>query len=127
MIDRLLRRVLVVAALAFGCLMLINSDAWIAQRNLQRYARTGQLDVQYLTRDLGPDAVPQVVAALPRLPMTMAATAANCLKERYQSYQGNRETYWFEWSLRRAALDQVLPTIGPSTAAPFASCCTCSQ
>lgn len=124
--DRLLRRVLVVAALAFGCLILANSDACIARKNLQRYASTGQLDIPYLTRHLGPDAVPQLVAALPRLPTTMANRAADCLRERYQGHQGNRENHWFEWSLRRAALDQALATIGSGTATLPEPDCTCS-
>ncbi len=44
-------------------LNLINPDAFIARQNLDRYARTGDLDVAYLT-SLSDDAVPQLVRGL---------------------------------------------------------------
>ncbi|WP_083707049.1 DUF4153 domain-containing protein [Intrasporangium flavum] len=44
---------------------LANPEAWVAQRNVDRYAATGNLDVAYLST-LGPDAAPTIVAGLPR-------------------------------------------------------------
>jgi hypothetical protein len=44
---------------------LVNPEAWVAQRNIDRYAATGNLDVAYLST-LGPDAAPTIVAGLPR-------------------------------------------------------------
>lgn len=114
--DRLLRRVLTVAALAFGALILINSDSWIAHQNLQRYSSTGRLDAQYLTNDLGPDAVPVLVGALPKLPAVMAAHIASCLRAKYPGYPDHYEFEWYEWSLRRAALSQAMVTLGTGTA-----------
>ena len=114
--DRLLRRVLAVAGVAFGTLVLINSDSWIADRNLQRYARAGQLDFQYLTDELGPDAVPALVGALPRLPAAMATRVAACLRARYRAPAGHYTARWFEWSLRREALARAIATLGPTGA-----------
>jgi Domain of unknown function (DUF4173) len=113
-LDRLLRRVLAVAAVAFGTLILANSDSWIARQNLERYHRTGQLDVSYLTQGLGPDAVALLVGALPRLPAPMAGHLANCLRARYPATE-RYPTQWFEWNLRRAALNRALATLGPGT------------
>jgi Domain of unknown function (DUF4173) len=108
-IDRLLRRTLAVAALAFGSLILVNSDAWIARKNLQRYAQSGQIDLRYLTNELGPDAVPELVAALPQLPQSLASQSADCIRDRYFARANDRvQTRWFEWSLRRAALNRAL-------------------
>ncbi|WP_281965190.1 DUF4153 domain-containing protein [Serinicoccus marinus] len=52
------------AALASGATFLLviglaNPEAWVAQRNIDRYAETGRLDVGYL-QTLGADAVPTV-------------------------------------------------------------------
>src|SRR5437868_7079914 len=78
-LDRFLRRVMVVSGLALACLVFGNSDAWIARANLLRYARTGRIDIVYLTRNLGADAVPELVSALPRLPAAVAGQIEGCL------------------------------------------------
>ncbi|WP_460627232.1 DUF4153 domain-containing protein [Intrasporangium mesophilum] len=44
---------------------LANPEAWVAQRNIDRYTATGQLDAAYLAT-LGPDAAPTIVGGLPR-------------------------------------------------------------
>jgi hypothetical protein len=60
---------------------LANPEAWVAQRNIDRYRATGMLDGSYL-RTLGPDATPTIVSGLPRelsacivLPYTIAVRA----------------------------------------------------
>lgn len=60
---------------------LANPEAWVAQRNIDRYQATGKLDAPYL-RTLGVDATPAIVAGLPRelsacivLPSAVAARA----------------------------------------------------
>lgn len=110
-LDRLLRRVMVVGALALASLVFGNSDAWIAKENLLRYERTGRIDIVYLTRNLGPDAVPELVAALPRLPAAVAGRIEGCLRQWYGRYPGDADDRWFEWSLRRAALVRALEEI----------------
>jgi hypothetical protein len=64
----------VAAALAFG---LADPDRSIAERNIDRYERTGELDVFYLGR-LSADAAP----ALARLPAPLAQCAAQRLRDR---------------------------------------------
>jgi hypothetical protein len=108
-LDRFLRRVMVVAALALAGLVWGDSATWLARANLLRYARTGQIDLQYLTNGLGPDAVPVLVAELPRLPSTLAARTAVCLRNRYPDQPA--DGHWYEWSLRRAALNRALAQI----------------
>jgi signal transduction histidine kinase len=43
---------------------LANPEAWVAQRNIDRYHATGKLDTAYLS-SLGPDATPTIVSGLP--------------------------------------------------------------
>ena len=43
---------------------LANPEAWVAQRNIERYETTGRLDLEYLS-SLGPDAAPVIDAGLP--------------------------------------------------------------
>jgi hypothetical protein len=44
---------------------LANPEAWVAQRNIERYQATGRLDVAYLST-LGADAAPTIRSGLPR-------------------------------------------------------------
>ncbi len=58
------------AALLSGAVLLLliglaNPQAWVAERNIDRYHATGKLDVPYLS-SLGADARPTIVAGLPR-------------------------------------------------------------
>lgn len=57
------------AALASGAAFLLmiglaNPEAWVAERNIERYEATGKLDLDYLS-SLGPDAAPTLVERLP--------------------------------------------------------------
>ena len=109
--DRLLRRSLVVAAVAVAVLIYGNYDAWIAHADLLRYGRTGRIDVSYLTGGLGADAVPELVRELPRLPRPLAAQIAAGLRARYPQQTRGATERWFEWSLRRAQLEHAANTL----------------
>ncbi|KAA1424650.1 DUF4173 domain-containing protein [Mumia zhuanghuii] len=79
-------------ALLSGALVLlglaaINPDAWIAERNLDRYAETGKVDWAFL-RDLSADAVP----ALAELPPDLQGCALDELPT---------DDDWLEWNLGR--------------------------
>lgn len=109
--DRLLRRSLVVITVALAVLIYGNYDAWIAHADLQRYGRTGRIDVSYLTSGLGPDAVPELVQELPRLPRPVAAQIAAGVRTRYPQQTSGAVGRWFEWSLRRAQLERAMTTL----------------
>jgi two-component system, OmpR family, sensor histidine kinase BaeS len=126
-LDRLMRRVLTAAAIAFAAVVLVNSDALIARQNLQRYSHTGQLDVDYLTGGLGPDAVAPIVSALPSLSAPLATQVTGCLRDRYDSDRHREPTRWFEWNLRRAALYRALAKMDLSAPASSLSTCTTQQ
>jgi signal transduction histidine kinase len=58
------RIALVSGAVALIGLAAINPDAWVAQRNIDRYEATGKLDLDYL-QTLSADAAPVIVDGLP--------------------------------------------------------------
>lgn len=58
------------AALATGAAFLLviglaNPEAWVAQRNIERFEQTGRLDLDYLS-SLGPDATATIIDGLPQ-------------------------------------------------------------
>jgi hypothetical protein len=69
------RGALAVTAAALLAFAVSNPDRRIAERNIDRYERTGRIDIRVLRR-LGPDAAP----ALVRLPATMAACATRRMR-----------------------------------------------
>jgi two-component system sensor histidine kinase BaeS len=92
------------AALVSGAVLLLvgglaNPEAWVAGRNIDRYAATGKLDVRYL-ESLGDDAVPTIVAGLP--PEVLA-----CFGPRPASTSS-----LLEWNLGRERAEEVLATSG---------------
>lgn len=61
---RVTRVALVSGAVALLGLAAINPDAWVAERNIDRYESTGSLDLDYL-QGLSDDATPVIVERLP--------------------------------------------------------------
>lgn len=102
-VRRLARRAALAGAAALAVLVYWNHHAWIAERNLARHAAGKELDVSALTRDLGLDAAPAVVAALPSLPVNDAWQVRACLYTRWSGrHARSADQQWYEWSLRRA-------------------------
>ena len=62
--QRLPRIALVSGAVGLIGLAAINPDAWVAERNIDRYEATGDLDLRYL-QSLSADAAPVIVERLP--------------------------------------------------------------
>jgi two-component system, OmpR family, sensor histidine kinase BaeS len=93
------------ALLSGACLIValaaINPDAWIAQRNVDRYEETGKLDWAYL-QGLSDDAVPVLVT----LPDDVRACV---LDGREQSSDD-----WLEWNLGRWRAADGLPAESPT-------------
>ncbi len=113
--GRLFRRI---AAGAFAVMIAItwwNHEAWIAEKNIGRYAQTGKLDASYLVRDLSPDAVPTIVRLLPTLPEPARGELHQLLVRRYTpKHRLFSASHWFEWNRARSeARDALLSLTVP--------------
>ena len=76
------RVALVSAAVALLGLAAVNPEAWVAERNIDRWEETGKLDLSYL-QSLSADATPVIVERLP-------ADVAGCVLQQL-TYNGLRE------------------------------------
>ncbi len=98
-------------AVAFGFLAtlnLINPDAFIARRNLARYAATGKLDAMYLS-SLSDDAAPVLVPAAKTLPGAAAlALGAHLRQRREQRERAASQQSWPSFHLSRWRADTLL-------------------
>jgi hypothetical protein len=94
--------VLVTALVALG-VVLIDPDRHVAERNVERYARDGKIDLDYL-RGLSADAAP----ALAELPQEERYYALTDLRLRLPDREG-----WTDWNLARARARDVLREQAP--------------
>ncbi|WP_157018212.1 DUF4153 domain-containing protein [Cryptosporangium arvum] len=92
------RAVIATGALTLLALAAVNPDAFIAERNVVRYAETGRIDVASLS-DLSPDAVP----ALDRLPAPQRACALQLVQ-----YQLTDDEAWYTANTSRARAREIL-------------------
>ena len=92
------RAVVVVSALGMLAFTLIRPDAFIAERNVERFQETGKIDLSYLS-GLSPDAVPALATL--REPERSCALASL----RYELAQS--ESPW-SWNLARNTAREVL-------------------
>jgi hypothetical protein len=111
--GRLFRRTAAVAAVLLVALLYWNHDAWIARRNIDRFASTGQLDIAYLTGELSPDALPVIVDKLASLPEPTRADLRAALQKRYAMSATLATTHWFEWNLSRTRARAAQAAIAP--------------
>jgi len=109
---RLFRVAGIAATISFIILIYWNHEAWIANRNLDRVAATGKLDVSYLTRDLSSNAVPVLVERLPQLADPFRTQLRDQLFRRYSQTNRLSESRWFEYSMRRHAARDALVKLG---------------
>jgi hypothetical protein len=107
--DWLPRAALLSGAGALLLLAVINPDAWVAQRNVDRYAETGRIDWDYL-QSLSDDAVP----VLDTLPDAVVRCA---LAEHEPS-----DDDWLEWNLGRQRANAVLTSAVADRNATEGSC-----
>ena len=112
---RLVRTGVTLGVLAFGGLIYVNADAWIARANLARYAETQRIDTGYLLNDLGSDAVPTLIGALSTLPPSLAAAIKSSLQKRYARDAQEPAPRWYEWSWRRQALRTAMTRLDDPT------------
>ncbi len=106
--GRLFRRAAAAATILFIALTYWNHEAWIASRNMDRFASTGKLDVAYLTRGLSPDAIPAIAQRLPSLPEPMRSDIRRAVRERSAARNEGRQRAWFEWNLASSRARQAL-------------------
>ena len=111
--GRLFRRVGAAALLLFTGMIYWNHEAWIARRNIERYAVTGKLDTGYLARDLSLDAVPTLVSAMPSIGEPFRTELRTLLERRYRN-RGKLllQTSWYEANLARARASESLASLG---------------
>jgi hypothetical protein len=110
--SRLFRISAAVAVTVFITLAYWNHEAWIAERNIDRLATTGRLDVIYLTRDLSPDAVPTLVRRLATLPEPSRGELQRALASRYTGRGRLFDRQWYEWNLRVNKAHEALTGLG---------------
>lgn len=111
--GRLFRRAAAAAFVLFAILLFWNHEAWIARRNIERFASTGKLDSTYLVRDLSADAVPAIVELLPSLPQPVSGEIRALLQKRYTAKNPVvRDQRWFEANHRRSRARAALATLG---------------
>lgn len=125
-LPRLIRHGALIAIACVAGLSYWNETAWIVAANVARYEGTGKMDLSYLERlaRSSPDAIPALVAALPKL----SPADASRLRESLQHAPLDRSILlpppgtgglsWYEWSLRRAAAQSALRTAGLLGEAP---------
>ncbi|HJS47270.1 MAG TPA: DUF4173 domain-containing protein [Gemmatimonadales bacterium] len=106
--GRLFRRAAAAATILFIALIYWNHEAWIARRNIDRFASTGQLDVAYLAQELSPDAIPAIAERLPSLPEPLRSGIRRAVRERHPAADAGRQRAWFEWNLARSRARQAL-------------------
>jgi hypothetical protein len=100
-VKRLVRRVALLGVAALLTLVYWNHDAWIARRNVARFVESGKLDVRYLGFDLGVNALPEVVRAMPQLSPDSASKLRACLRLRFAGKHLPSSRHWYEWNARR--------------------------
>jgi Domain of unknown function (DUF4173) len=113
--GRLFRRTASVGVVLFVALVYWNHDAWIARRNIDRFASSGQLDIAYLTGELSPDALPVIVDKLASLPEPTQVELRAALQKRYAMGATLATTHWFEWNLSRTRARAAQAAMAPAT------------
>jgi hypothetical protein len=116
--SRLFRASLAFATSVFIVLAYWNHSAWIANRNIDRLATTGKLDVVYLTRDLSADAIPALARRLNSLPEPSRTALDNAIHARYTGRRRMFDRQWYEWNLRIVEAREALLRLGVDLDAP---------
>ncbi len=105
----LLKAFAVAALLAYTTLNYVNIDAIIAQRNIDRYFRTGKIDFDYL-QELSYDAIPELTRLSADSYGDMAAKAEAVLLRDKQA-ELNSESPWQSYNFSKAKAKQMLSEI----------------
>ena len=105
----LLKAFAIAALLAYTTLNYVNVDAIIARKNIDRYSRTGKIDLDYL-QELSYDAIPE----LTRL---SAADSGDVDKKKVEAFLRDKQTelgsrsHWQSYNLSKAKAKRILSEI----------------
>ena len=99
-VHRLVRRQASLGAAMLLTLTAWNHEAWIATRNVERFQRSGQLDLTYLSRSLSASAMPAALEAARRAGGVHGVCADLHIRERW-SRAAAYGRGWHEWSAAR--------------------------
>lgn len=86
-------RTFILLTLFLAAMNFLNPDAFIARRNIERFATTGKLDSDYLSR-LSDDAVPDMIKLLDASNLDLKKSFA---RELYWRGQNNDSPYFSKW------------------------------
>jgi hypothetical protein len=106
------------AAVGLGLIALVtlnvmDPDAFVARRDLDRFRSSGKLDIAFLGT-LSADAVPTLVSALPSLPAEERALMRTTLACRWGA--GGQSDPWTAWNLGRSRARAALMSAGLANA-----------
>ncbi|RYM07110.1 DUF4173 domain-containing protein [Sporolactobacillus sp. THM7-7] len=102
---RLIKLYLLTALAAFVMINYVNIDVLITKYNIDRYERTGKIDVDYLAT-LSDDAIPEMVGLLRAKDDAVAGKIENVLFERKQELEGDGS--WQSFNLSQYRSEKVL-------------------
>ncbi|MBI2342897.1 MAG: DUF4173 domain-containing protein [Deltaproteobacteria bacterium] len=100
-------RVIISIALFLTVINLLNPDAFIVRRNIERFATTGNLDIDYLNR-LSSDAIPETIKILH---MSNEDVRKRFARKLYRRAQNDNSPYFSKWqslNISRMRADKVL-------------------
>jgi hypothetical protein len=89
---------------------LLNPDRFVTEHNVTRFDRTGKIDIGYLGNAMSADAVPALVAVLPRLSKGDAAELRGDLCVRFRALAGPRDAR--SWNGGRSAARAAMERAG---------------
>jgi len=100
-------RVFISIALFLAVMNFLNPDAFIARRNIERFAITGKLDIYYLSR-LSDDAIPDTINVLGISNEDLRKSFARELYWRAQNSDSPYFSKWQSFNISRMRADKIL-------------------
>lgn len=111
--ERVVAGFLLVGFAALLVVNIVNPERFVAERNVVRFETVGKIDLSYLGRDLGDDAIPVLTSLLDRLSREDAATVRAALCGHLDGLEP--EPSWRSANLGRASARSALAAAGITT------------
>lgn len=112
--ERVVAGFLLIGFAALLSVNILNPERFVAERNVARFKAVGKIDVYYLGRDLGDDAVPVLVPLLDKLSHEDASALGVALCGRVHSLEP--EPSWRSANLGRGSARDALASAGITAA-----------